>query len=272
VVEVGLGGRLDATNVISPLACAITRLGYDHMEFLGDTLRSIAGEKAGIIKRGLPVVSAPQEWEALDVIADVARRVGAHLIIAERCTSPSLIGLHQEENAGVAATLAWATGLITDEAIIRAGIAQVRWPGRYETACAAPLVIIDGAHDPLAMSALVRTVAQDVRVAQPPHLVIGASSGHDPVGLWEPLRGIAWSSFVCTAADHPRALPPLQVARAARVGAVDVVAAVDDAVRLALVRAQQDGAPVIITGSLFVVGEARALFFDMPRDSVHPRF
>lgn len=272
VIEVGLGGRLDATNVVRPLACAITRLGMDHMEFLGPTLGHIAAEKAGIIKAGIPVVTTTQEPEAADVLARAAERLGAPLTVVGAGRDCGLHGAHQRDNAAIAAALVAGAGLVDDVDVVAAGLAAVQWPGRYEAVASDPLVMIDGAHDGLAAAALATAIADDARLRRPLHLVLGVSRGHAPAELLAPLSSVPWASVVSTQAAHPRALPGSEVARAALrlCPVVDVVADVVAAVDVAVRRARADGGAVVVTGSLFVVGEARAAFIAMPADPVRP--
>ncbi len=277
VVEVGLGGRLDATNVVQPVACAITRLGLDHTEFLGPTVVHIAREKAGIIKHGVPVVTAPQHPEALAVLQQQAQARQAPLEIVDVGHAPStqLRGAHQQENAAVAAALVRCSGLVLDDRLLTQGAGQAAWPGRYETVCAQPLVIIDGAHDGIAAEALALTLGDDERLRDRPlHLVVGMSSGHEPHDVVVPLAVVAWASATATRAEHPRALSDVDVAAALRLAlghgvAIETVSAALDA---ALARARADGGAVVVTGSLFVVGEARGVFFDMPADPQRPRY
>ena len=190
VLETGLGGRLDATNVFTPLATAITTLAVDHTSELGDTLAQIAGEKAGIIKPGVPVVSAPQLAEAAAVIARVANEVGSPLyrvghelrllpggrisLSGQRFSLAGrlddyrdlrcpLLGEHQRVNAAVAVGLAEClreAGEPLSAEAIRTGLARVVWPGRLQILQDAPLLLLDGAHDPAAIAALLTALEQ----------------------------------------------------------------------------------------------------------------
>ncbi len=274
VVEVGLGGRLDATNVIRPRACAITRLGIDHTEFLGPTLAHIAGEKAGIIKAGVVVVTSPQRDEAMAVLRDTAGRVGAPFVEVnvDDAPTPSLRGEHQRENAAVAKALVEHSGFSVSAEAIAHGAAHTHWPARYETVSTAPLVIVDGAHDEVAAHALAAVIATDERIAaRRLVLVVGMSSGHDPADVLRPLRGLQVSAVVATAAKHPRALSADDVAVAARAVFVDVdVTVVDDVA--GAVAATDEAAAVVVTGSLFVAGEARSAFIEMAADPARPRY
>lgn len=279
VIEVGLGGRLDATNVVRPLACGITRLGLDHMEFLGPTLAHIAREKAGIMKNGVPVVSAPQDDDAWAVLVQHAAGLGAPLSFVDDAALtatplPALRGAHQRENAAVARLLVAVSGLVGDPDAVARGLASARWPGRYETVSTSPLVIVDGAHDGLAAAALAATLRDDVRLPGPLHLVVGCSTGHPPAEVLTPLQVLQWASVTATSARHPRATTSDEVAAAASPLApvVEVAPAVHDAVARVVARARRDGGAVVVTGSLFVVGEARALFVSMPMDPARPRF
>jgi dihydrofolate synthase/folylpolyglutamate synthase len=277
VVEVGLGGRLDATNVVQPVACAITRLGLDHTEFLGPTLVHIAREKAGIIKRGVPAVTAPQQPEALAVLQQQAHVQQATLQVVEVGHAPptNLRGAHQEENAAVAAALVRCSGLVLDDRLLTRGAKQATWPARYETVCAQPLVIIDGAHDGIAAEALGHTLCNDERLQNRPlHLVVGMSSGHEPDEVLLPLLAVGWTSATATRAEHPRALLVDDVVTALRrtLGQGKGVDVVSSALDTAMVQARADGGAVVVTGSLFVAGEARGLFFAMPADQQRPRY
>lgn len=178
VLEVGLGGRLDATNVVHPAVCAITSLSYDHMELLGHTLSLIAFEKAGIIKPGVPVVSAPQEPEAMAVIRRVCQDTGAPLIVVGqdwvcdpdgrdltgqylRVTGPGgqpvlsglrirLLGQHQRDNATTAIAMLHelrSQGVEIGDEALRRGLAAARWPGRFEVLHQRPALVVDSAHN-----------------------------------------------------------------------------------------------------------------------------
>jgi dihydrofolate synthase/folylpolyglutamate synthase len=200
VVEVGLGGRLDATNVLMPKVCAITNISLDHTEVLGDTLVKIAEEKAGIIKPGVPVVVSAQQPEALAAIARIAQANNAPLVNAGRdvtvelvkrdiegqdirITTPRqtyevrlpLLGDFQRENAATAVAICETlTGLgaqIKPEAFAR-GLARVKWPARVEIIARAPLVIVDGAHNPYSVRRLRDTLQSDFTFNNA-HLIFG---------------------------------------------------------------------------------------------------
>ncbi|WP_046173980.1 bifunctional folylpolyglutamate synthase/dihydrofolate synthase [Domibacillus indicus] len=188
--EVGLGGRLDSTNIVHPILSIITTIGMDHLQFLGDTIEKIAGEKAGIIKSGIPVITAVEQPEALCVIAEKAAEKKAALyeyghdftgawtasletgeqfdFVSAYSTRPSLqtglVGLHQVQNASMAVMAAdylrmYYSFLIEDEHI-KSGLEKAAWPGRFETLSRRPLVIADGAHNEEGVAALVKTIGQ----------------------------------------------------------------------------------------------------------------
>lgn len=313
VIEVGLGGRLDATNVLTPVACAIAPISYEHTEVLGSTLAQIAGEKAGILKPGVPAASAAQEPEARAVIAAQARRVGAPLAWvgedwrAERLSGRagrqtehradgaaggtefdivgpegvryeqlqvSLQGAHQRENAVLAVALVHQ-GLAGQRSALRAllpqavreGLATARWPGRFEVVGQRPRVVLDGAHN----RASARRLAEALRDLPERGLVlvVGASGDKDLEGIFEELAPAA-RAVIVTRAAHPRSAPTERLAHVAGRFAADVqvTANVPEGVAAAVALASPTDV-VCVTGSLFVVGEARqALGCPNPADEV----
>lgn len=249
VLEVGLGGRLDSTNVIdAPEACVIARIGLDHTALLGNTLAAIAGEKAGIIKEGSAVVSWPQESEAMAVIEHAAAEHGCELRVPdfaqleegairwEDGASPfrsfsyrewtdlrtGILGSYQPQNATVAlevvSVLRGRGWRIPDEAV-RAGVAQTRWPGRFEIVegGSSPdgfAIVVDGGHNPQGARALADSLAE-VFPGRKPVFVIGVLEDKDYPRMLEDVLPLG-SVFVCVTPDNPRALPAHKLARAIR--------------------------------------------------------
>ena len=284
VIEVGLGGRLDATNVVAPSVCAVTSLSLDHVDVLGASLPQIAAEKAAIIKPGAAVVSAPQPPEALDVVERAAERAGVPLRLVGRditwerlrtaagaqrveVTTPSrchaldvpLGGRHQAENAavavGVCEALAEAGLGLTPEAI-REGIAKVRWPARMEMLPGEPPTVIDGAHNPYSM----RCFREALRERFPESdvvLVFGANRSKDLDGMVAEVAPLA-RRVVAAQSRHPKSSPAHAILAAfSRCGveaeeANGVAGAMDAARRLA-----RPGDVIAVTGSLFAAAEAR---------------
>jgi dihydrofolate synthase / folylpolyglutamate synthase len=282
VIEVGLGGTLDATNVVDPAVSIITALDYEHTRVLGSTLAEIAANKAGIIKPGKPVVSLAQEPEALDVIAAVARKNESLLVLGERdwrvegtwrdfrivgpegtCDHLSirLAGTHQTQNAGAAVVAAWflrEQGFGIDEEDVRVGLAKATWPGRYEVIeqPANPRIILDGAHTPASARVLAESVrAEDRRDSR--IVVLGMMADKDPQTFVKELNGIA-QSIVATASRSPRAAAVSDVAAGAESLQLPVKRSphVTEALEIATALAGDDGT-VVVTGSLAVVAEAR---------------
>jgi dihydrofolate synthase/folylpolyglutamate synthase len=262
VLEVGLGGRLDATNIVEPEICVITPVDFDHEKFLGTSVESIATEKAGILKPGVRVVMAPQRVEADAVIRAKAERV-VEAIRAERVEArrdgsrifaegfeieSGLAGRHQVGNALTAATVLRELG-VAREAIER-GIRGARWPGRLDRLRGAPEVIVDGAHNPAGARALAEYV-QEFYADPRPALIFGAMRDK----AVEEMTGILFPCFrevIVTAPDQPRALEPETF-----LGLVDhpaVRTAAD--LRAALAGVQ---GTVFVSGSLFLVAEAMRL-------------
>ena len=281
VIEVGLGGRLDATNVILPEVSVITSISFDHTEVLGETLSRIAAEKAGIVKRGVPVVVAPQAPEALAVIEEIARekgsklvKVGEEIVWEERGFSLEgqrarfrglreeydiflpLLGAFQLENAACA--IAALELLEVDKGAIEEGLRRISWPGRMEILRRNPLLLADGAHN---LDSIRRLLAA-LRKYFPDYrkIFVVGFSGDKKVG--EMLREIGREAalLILTKSRHPRAAPLHLLERALEEEEVkgDFLAAegVDLALKEALSRAGERDL-ICVTGSLFVVAEAR---------------
>ncbi|MCB0102793.1 MAG: bifunctional folylpolyglutamate synthase/dihydrofolate synthase [Anaerolineales bacterium] len=281
VFEVGLGGRLDATNIVTPRVSVITSLSYDHTAVLGNTLALIAGEKAGIIKPGVPVVSSPQKAEALEVLQRVAKekdsditlvgrdvefeRVGSSLegqrlrIQNMECRIP-LLGVHQVENAATAYAALKASGIpITDEQI-KLGFSQVQWRARFEVVRNEPPVIFDSAHNQDSFEKLRETLDEyfpDKKV----YLIFGASEDKNIPGMFAELKPKI-QKIIITRADHPRALSVEQISGLAdQAGAEwEAVVPVKDALRRALELSANDGSIVLSAGSMFVTAEVMREF------------
>ncbi len=293
VVEVGLGGRLDATNVISPLVSIITKIGHDHMHILGNTLSEIAAEKAGIIKQGVPVITAPQENAALTVIHKVCadKRAPLHEVSHEwqwRVTNHTLegqwftvghrkandqahrrspykglfvplLGKHQLRNAAVAlATIdvLRTAGISVAETAVRTGLREVVWPARFEVLGASPYLVIDGAHNVDSARSLADTLRQYFPGLEP-WLVLAILTDKDIPAILRQLMPIARGAFF-SRSRHPRAADPWQLQHeAAQYGIpTAVIEDVSAATQKALANAGQDGL-VVAAGSFSTAGEAR---------------
>ncbi len=282
VLEVGLGGRLDATNVIPPpLVSAITSIGFDHMELLGHTLPEIAREKAGIIKPGAPCVTGvPPGTEAYDVIAEVCRANGVSLS-PPACvdTAPDstltfstprrtvdqvrlrLRGAFQEANAAVAVAaldaIDPAAGLAISDSAVRTGLACAYLPGRLETISDTPTVVVDGAHNEMAAEALAEALCTEFGAdTRRVILIVGLKRNHDPRPFLTPLARLHPALLIATEPSfQPR--PAAEVADAARnagIGDVQIVPGAVDAARHALTIARPDDL-ICVTGSFYTVGD-----------------
>ncbi len=257
VIEVGLGGRLDATNVVRPLVTGIAQIGIDHQSFLGATLVEIAGEKAGIAKDGIPLVCLSQPPEALARIEQIAAAAGAPLRLESRdwqfdeTLAPSLAGAHQVRNANLAAQMC-AVPQIPEE-YVAAGIRSATWPGRLQKLPPGPLtarneVWIDGAHNPAAAHILADHMARHSM-----HLVIGILANKDANGILAPLAPHARSLTFVSVPDHPSHDAHRLASKWYGRTAESLEAAV----------ASIDGA-VLIAGSLYLGGEALRLNHSLP--------
>ena len=283
VMEVGLGGRLDATNVVRPEICVITSIGLDHTEVLGDTLAKIAAEKAGIIKPGVVVVSAPQTPEVADVIEKVCLENSAPLIKvgtdvkvkglgpAEggqaleingrrdkyRLTIP-LLGSCQIENAAnavAALEVLEEEGFNASHDCIIKGLAEVNWPGRFQVIGKRPTVILDGAHNPAAVSELIKSLVSYGGRYKRLILVFGSSIDKDATGMVALLLALV-DYVIVTGSRHPRALKASQLKDDFGQSGIEVETS--ETVAEAYKRAREVATEkdlILVTGSLFVVGE-----------------
>lgn len=285
VLEVGLGGRFDATNVVTPMACAITTIALDHQAYLGSTLSSIAFEKAGIIKPGVPVVLGRLDDDAWRTIEQVARerqapvfRIGEHfhtegeepqqfsyrgLGMHYDGLTCALAGRHQLDNAACALALLAAAapqGIVVTPEAVRTGLHAVKWAGRLEVADRRPTILLDGAHNPAAATALADflTGADRSHLSRPMILVLGMMRDKDHRGFVEPLRSLV-DEVVLTQADLPRSATAqeLQSSLGDLLSHPHVVPSLSDAMALARQLATPDGL-VCVTGSLMLVGECKA--------------
>ena len=260
VVEVGIGGRLDATNVLEPEVSVVTNVGADHLEVLGPSLEAVAREKAGIFRRGQPALTLEQ-GDLLRVLEEESARSGARLFAvppagrwADGCP---LDGRHQRSNLGLAVAAASALGPVSDEAI-RQGVAAVRWPGRLQRVPRPGLrpLLLDGAHNPDGARTLAAWLDES-GLAGSVDLVFGGLADKDLEEVFAPL-GPRVRSVVLTAPSNPRAEDPARLA--ARLGLPGVRCAPEVGGALALLDAEggAEGAPIIVAGSLFLVGDALA--------------
>jgi dihydrofolate synthase/folylpolyglutamate synthase len=288
VIEVGLGGRLDATNVVNPIVSVITSISYDHTQLLGNTLMLIAGEKAGIIKHGVPVVASPQDEEARQVIERVTQERGSALVqvgrdILYKNISKSLesqtiqvwsadgkpkdlleltfpmLGAHQAANAATAyATLELynQAGLKVDHEAMKRGFSKAFWPGRFEIVQRVPPVVLDCAHN--RDSALkLRLTLDEYYPGKRVLLVFGASEDKDIEGMFTELMPLV-NELIAVKSFHPRAIDPDKLVDMAQAFGhpveciVDIPLAVEKALQMA---GEED--LVLVTGSIFVVAEAR---------------
>jgi dihydrofolate synthase/folylpolyglutamate synthase len=283
VLETGLGGRLDATNVVTPEVCAITTICLEHMDILGDTLASIAAEKAGIVKPGVAVVVAPQEPEAFEVIAGAAAQAhaplvappAAHLLdapvlgpdddprpqrlaVGERTYDLALLGDHQVGNAAVAVALAEALSersFTLPDAALATGLREVQWPGRLQCVGKHPRLLLDCAHAPAAARTLVAALSRHFRYGRL-WLVLGMADDKDVEGFAAEMA-VLKPVTLCTHAPSPRALAPEELARriAAHLASPTITATIAGALEEALRQASPDDL-ICVTGSIYVVGEA----------------
>jgi dihydrofolate synthase/folylpolyglutamate synthase len=289
VIEVGLGGRLDATNVLTPQVSIITSLSLDHTYLLGDTLAEIAYEKAGIIKPGIPVVSAPQRAEAVKVLEAVSRERQAPLTEIGRDWhyEPGpinldgqaftvlrvagggseldgeywmpLLGRYQLENGAsaiAALDVLRQRGFLVPVDAVREGLRDVHWPGRLEILSHDPLIIADCAHNPYSAQMLCKAL-EEWFPGRRWVLILGASADKDIAGILRALLPVC-EYIIVTRSNHPRSAAPIELADivASAGGGAEVSVNVRKALRRGLVMMDPDSG-LLITGSIFLVAEAR---------------
>jgi len=284
VVETGMGGRLDSTNVVLPLVSVITRIGIDHTAYLGTTLEAIAGEKAGIIKAGRPVICGSNPDEARAVIRSVAAEKKSPLVdVAEAvsvrrvsqdltCQKVSitsgdvdygtiavkLLGKHQLENiATVIATLETLAGcspLRIPAELIRAGLAAARWPGRLEILCHEPPTILDGAHNPDGARALAVTL-KDLFKRQKVGLIWGMCDDKDALGFAKAMGSVVKCCWIVPINSERNANPQKLMNIAKTEGWGATINSLPEALKQATAWAEANVGAVCIAGSLFLAGE-----------------
>ncbi len=256
VLETGMGGRLDATNIVTPLVSVLTPIGLDHQQHLGESLALIAEEKAGIFKPGIPVISALQEEEALAVFRDKARRLGCSLEVVEQPWTESAVALKGEAqrwNAALAIAALRAAGLAITPAAIEKGLSSVRWPGRFEKVD--NNLVLDGAHNPHAARELCETW-QTTFPGERAELIFGALQDKDVRGLLNVLAPII-GTLTLVPITNPRALTVEQLHEIA----LEHFPAVPRSTAASLEEALERPAQLrrLVCGSLYLVGEAIGL-------------
>lgn len=259
VLETGMGGRLDATTAVPADVAIITPIALDHSQWLGDTLEKVALEKAGIIVPEKPTISAAQHPEAATAIAEVADQLRSPLTIVDAPLSGyhiTLPGAHQAENAALALESAAVLGLPLNFDIVQHALATVQWPGRFETLSQQPHIIIDGAHNPHAAAALATTWKSQFP-KQKATLIFSAVDDKDVSSVLQILCPIAEEIHFCPI-DSPRTLDTDQLGSflPADHPPVTTHASLQSCLS-ALANHQR---PILIAGSLFLIGEAKALW------------
>lgn len=261
VLETGLGGRLDATNVSNPLVSVITPISYEHTDKLGNTLAEIASEKAGIIKNSsqLTVISAPQDKEAAEVIRKKCKESGVRLFEVKKPSGFKirLPGQHQRINAAVAiATIKAlaAYNIRVSQAAVKKGLFKTCWPGRCEVVSKNPYIVLDGAQNKASAQALRKTIRENFRYNRL-ILVLGISSDKDIPGICSVLCNLA-GEVILTRADNPRAASPEVLSNYFLDRPRRITASVSEAKKLSGKLARKKDL-ILVTGSLFVVGEFR---------------
>jgi dihydrofolate synthase/folylpolyglutamate synthase len=287
VVEVGLGGTWDSTNVLDAPVAVLTSIGLDHTQVLGDTEVEIAADKAGIIAPGSTAILGPTTDQVAEVVERRCDEVGAAGLwrygIELACTSDRLAvggrlvdlavpgaayhdvliplhGRHQGQNAAVAlAAVAAFLGRAPSPEVVEVALGSVVVPGRLEVLGSQPLIVVDGAHNPAGAEALSSALAEGFSVEGHKVAVLGMLEGRDPCGILRPLLDAGIDQVICVAPETPRAMDAAKVAAAAGGLGLDAIVAssIVEGVHAGLSKVSEGGL-LLVTGSLYVVGEARA--------------
>ncbi len=288
ILETGMGGRLDATNVVIPRVAVITGIGLEHTAHLGPDLESIAREKGGIIKPGIPVVIGPMPEEALSEIQRLAREKRARLIRADQVVSVRrlsqdlagqklkiesaaaaygaltlpLAGAHQAGNAALAIAaaeeLAAGSGLDLPETAVKSGLANTLWPARFQVLATAPPLILDGAHNPQGGETFARSL-QELLPGRPLGLILGMCADKDLERFLTPFSGRVKRCWAVPLRNERGRTPDEIAAAAARLGWPVEAAALAGALDAATAWARENGGAVCVAGSLFLAGEVLEL-------------
>jgi len=289
VIEVGLGGRLDATNIIIPRVSVITSLSLDHTLVLGDTLAEIACEKAGIIKPGVPVVSSPQKKEALIVLKRIADEQGCKFILVGQdlrfellshsidgqtlqVSTPNLppleltiplIGEHQLENATTAYAALETSGIDISNQAIQKGFKIVKWRGRFEIARKDPPLIFESAHNQDSFAKMYKTL-ETYYPGQKVYLLFGCSEDKNLTGMLEEIKPKV-KKLIALRANHPRAMEPEQIRLVAEQAGMQAEAydPVEKAVKRGLELSEKDGSILLSAGSIFSTAAVMSIWDEM---------
>lgn len=283
IIETGLGGRLDATNIISPLVSVITPVALDHAEYLGSTIEEVAAEKGGIIKEGVPIVIGKQDIAATKVLATIAAEKGAKTFLfgsdfilsnsgkdyfdysginkSLSSVEISLYGAHQQENASVAMAcleVLAGSGFALSDDVLKKGLKEASWPGRFEVVSTNPEIILDGAHNPSAAKRLAASL-KDRFNGDNGILVVGFMADKDINGILAELAPLA-STIILTRPSEERAFDPasgaVEIKKSLNDCEVAVIPDMKEAIEKGIMLAKEESF-IIITGSLYAVGEAR---------------
>ncbi|EAF6700194.1 bifunctional folylpolyglutamate synthase/dihydrofolate synthase [Listeria monocytogenes] len=278
IVEVGLGGRLDSTNILVPLISVITSIGMDHMEFLGDTMEQIASEKAGIIKPGVPVISGAIQKETQEVIAEIAANNKSNIaqlydsfsminkngvntyktIYGEEINNLSigLLGIHQLNNAAIAIKvlqyLNTFSSFTIDLAAIRKGLEKAFWPGRMEKVISNPFIMLDGAHNPEGINTFARSIET---YPEPKKIVVSILADKNYQEMLATLRAIPNSEIILTTFNYPRAMTTEEVLQIGKKEGILVNTDWKQALNN-LSKGESD-TKIFVTGSLYFISEVR---------------
>lgn len=258
VLETGMGGRLDSTNAVKPVVSVITPIAMDHQQWLGDTLTKIATEKAGIIKAGIPVISAPQHPDAELVLRAAAAAAGTTIQFVSAPWTTSLLSLageHQQWNAALALAALEAAGCLPKAPAVESGLASTSWPARFQSLLDGRL-IMDGAHNPHSIARLAATWRQHFS-NEKAHLIFGAVEGKD-YNVSLPLLAEIVSGVTFVTVDSPRAVPAADLMKTWQESIPGIPCQASTSLKEAIL-VDELGPRRLLCGSLYLCGEVLSL-------------
>ena len=283
ILEVGVGGRLDATNIITPVVCGISQIDMDHVNILGNSIKKIAIEKAGIIKSRIPIITIQQHKNALNEIKKIAKEKNAPLTIIKNSKTvilnikSGLEGSFQDNNLALAIEMLNSTKLAPKLLAIKKGAKNARWPGRYEVIKNNPKIIFDGAHNSGAIKTLINTLLKDSRFMNiPMFVVLGMTHSHNSLSFiknWlNESKNIFPQKLFITQSKNLKSIKATKLAANFTLAGfnLEVILQSHKALNIAIKLAKKNNGYVLVTGSLYLVGELRSIFFKVPIDPILP--
>jgi dihydrofolate synthase / folylpolyglutamate synthase len=274
VLEAGLGGRLDATTTAHAELLGVSMIDFDHQAILGNSISAIATEKVSAARPWQKVVSVEQASPVRLVIEEAKKSIGFELWWSKPCTKPlGLLGEHQTHNAGLAISCLERLDVGVNASSIEAGLLEVSWPGRFEEISKDPYIVLDGAHNPSGICALIKAVKAEQKFAkQPLFLIFGSLKSVNTPAKIALLLELAPKRVYIHCSKNPRAEEAEELIGLFLAAGLKAPIAPLLSWNEAVSNALAQGASILVGGSLYTVGEARSFFLDVPTDPAQPNY